>query len=42
MKDTDVQSKKIIVDTGVFDRELLEKVCREIKQKKEQQSGKSA
>ena len=27
--------KKIIIDTGVFPRELLEKACREIQQKKE-------
>jgi|GEM_PF-3722533 len=28
-------NKKIVIDTGIFPRELLEKVCREIQQKKE-------
>lgn len=31
------KQKKIVIDTGIFSRELLEKACREIEQKKQQQ-----
>lgn len=30
------KQKKVIIDTGIFARELLEKACREIEQKKQQ------
>lgn len=32
----DDNKKKVIIDTGIFSRELLEKACREIEQKKQQ------
>lgn len=31
------KQKKIVIDTGIFSRELLEKACREIEKKKQQQ-----
>lgn len=34
--------KKVIIDTGIFSRELLEKACREIESKKQQKDQKSA
>lgn len=35
--------QKIVIDTGIFPRELLEKACREIQQKKEAaQNGKKS
>lgn len=32
-----MENKKVVIDTGVFTRELLEKAMREIEQKKQQQ-----
>lgn len=34
--------KKVIIDTGVFDRELLERACREIKANKEKLNSKKS
>lgn len=31
----EITTGKAVIDTGVFSRELLEKICREIKQKTE-------
>lgn len=30
------QTQKVVIDTGIFSRELLEKACREIEKKKQQ------
>ncbi|MGF6357145.1 hypothetical protein ABIE27_005084 [Paenibacillus sp. 4624] len=33
---------KVVIDTGVFDRELLERACREIKANKEKLNSKKS
>ncbi|MEY8748575.1 hypothetical protein AB9M62_56980 [Bacillales bacterium AN1005] len=35
-------TNKVVIDTGVFDRELLERACREIKANKEKLNSKKS
>ncbi|NUU73979.1 hypothetical protein [Paenibacillus xylanilyticus] len=35
-------TNKVVIDTGIFDRELLERACREIKANKEKLNSKKS
>lgn len=39
---TQPTTNKVVIDTGVFDRELLERACREIKANKEKLNSKKS